>query len=555
MPRVARFRIAAIGELCRQLMYAPAEARRRQMDAAEQLAAEIDPGQIYPQEFVIFRITGYRPDQAGSPVALVGEALVGDLVTLIQRLSHGLGIAADQLGRAAIPLDDLTDRLKVSAKTLQRYRRQGLVCHYVTFADGTKRLACFEDAVDRFVSRNRGRLDRAAIFSRVDDDVQRMMIAEARERHQTQGLSLNAAAKQLAEKYGRAHETLRSILRRHDRLTGEPIFAEPGPLRDRDLSLIHRATRFGVPVGVLARHFGKTPATIHRALNRRRRELLETLDLSFETLAVLDDDTSAATLLGGSEVNTGLAPVLPDHDALALIEAARALARPAETLEPALAGGFNLLKRRAGRALEALPRDPGSRALDRIETDLRWAAVLQRRLVELGLPAALEAVEQYLGRELSRQPSEEIVSLLRLCIELVRRTVGALDPARRRLARATGMAVSRALSAQDRRPPAARAATRHQPGSVMMAGAFDELCPWQSWLGLRSDLRDVVARLDGDSRRLVELRHGLAGGRPLTLLELAEQSGATPSAAARSVARAEAMLRQLKRGQIYFPDG
>jgi DNA-directed RNA polymerase sigma subunit (sigma70/sigma32) len=65
----------------------------------------------------------------------------------------------------------------------------------------------------------------------------------------------------------------------------------------------------------------------------------------------------------------------------------------------------------------------------------------------------------------------------------------------------------------------------------------------------------VVARLDGDSRRLVELRHGLAGGRPLTLLELAEQSGATPSAAARSVARAEAMLRQLKRGQIYFPDG
>ena len=67
MPRVARFRTTAIGELCRQLMYAPAEARRRHLDAAERLVAEIEPGQIYPQDFVIFRITGYRPDRSEAP--------------------------------------------------------------------------------------------------------------------------------------------------------------------------------------------------------------------------------------------------------------------------------------------------------------------------------------------------------------------------------------------------------------------------------------------------------------------------------------------------------
>jgi RNA polymerase primary sigma factor len=550
MPRVARFRIAAIGELCRQLVYAPAEARRRQMNAAERLVAEIEPGQIYPQEFVIFRITGYRSDRTESPVALVGEALVGDLVTLIQRLSRGLSIASDDEGRTAVPLDDLARRLNVSAKTLQRYRRQGLVCHYVVFPDGAKRLACFEDAADYFVSHNRGRLDRAATFSRVADTVQQTMISEAREQHRSLGLSLNAVAKRLAEKHGRAHETLRSILRRHDRGAVDPIFTDPGPLRDRDVRLIHRAARFGVPPGVLARHFGKTPATIRRAINRHRRELLKSLDLSFVALGAMAEGDADAAVLGETVVIEGLSPVLPEHDALELIEAARAAAPPAPAHEQTLACAFNLLKRRAGRAVEALPQDPSSRELDRIETDLRWAPMIGRRLVELGLPGAVEAVERYLGRDLSRQPSEEIVSLLQLAVEVVGKTVEALDPGRQRLVRTVGIAMSRTLADRDRRPPAGRAATRHRPGSVVMVGAFEMLCPWQSRLGLRPALREGVARLDPGQRQLVELRYGLAGSKPLTLLELAELIGATTSTVARSIARAEARLRQIRRSGI-----
>jgi DNA-directed RNA polymerase specialized sigma24 family protein len=550
MPRVARFKIAAIGDLCRQLMYAPAEASRRQLDAAERLVAQIEPGQVYPQEFVIFRITAYRSDRTESPTALVGEALVGDLVTLIQRLSHSLDIASDDAGRTAVSLEVLARRLKVSAKTLQRYRQQGLVCHYMVFPDGAKRLACFEDAVDRFVSRNRGRLDRAATFSRVDDAVQQTIISEAREQHEARGLSLNAVAKHLAEKYGRAHETLRSILRRHDRAAANPIFSEPGPLRERDVRLIHRAVRFGVSAPTLARHFGKTPATIHRAVNRRRRELLEELDLSFVTLAPMDEDDAEAAVLGEPAVTANLGPMLPQHDALALIEATRAVTPLDERREHALACAFNLLKRRAGRSIEGLPQDPGARELDRVETDLRWAPMIGRRLVELGLPGAVAAIEHDLGRGLSRQPSDEIVDLLRLAVDVVGRTVAVLDPAHRRLARATGEAMSRALGQRQRRARAGRAATRHRPGSVMLVGAFERLCPWQAWLGLRPDLHEAVAGLDAGQRRLVELRYGLGGDKPLTFVELADLTGATPSNVARRIARAEATLRQIRRSVI-----
>jgi DNA-directed RNA polymerase specialized sigma24 family protein len=471
---------------------------------------------------------------------------VGDLVTLIQRLSHSLDIASDDAGRTAVSLEVLARRLKVSAKTLQRYRQQGLVCHYMVFPDGAKRLACFEDAVDRFVSRNRGRLDRAATFSRVDDAVQQTIISEAREQHEARGLSLNAVAKHLAEKYGRAHETLRSILRRHDRAAANPIFSEPGPLRERDVRLIHRAVRFGVSAPTLARHFGKTPATIHRAVNRRRRELLEELDLSFVTLAPMDEDDAEAAVLGEPAVTANLGPMLPQHDALALIEATRAVTPLDERREHALACAFNLLKRRAGRSIEGLPQDPGARELDRVETDLRWAPMIGRRLVELGLPGAVAAIEHDLGRGLSRQPSDEIVDLLRLAVDVVGRTVAVLDPAHRRLARATGEAMSRALGQRQRRARAGRAATRHRPGSVMLVGAFERLCPWQAWLGLRPDLHEAVAGLDAGQRRLVELRYGLGGDKPLTFVELADLTGATPSNVARRIARAEATLRQIR---------
>ena len=122
-------------------MRAPVHVRHRQMDAAERLAQEVDSTRTYPEDFVRYRITGYRPESTGPPAMLVGEALVGDLATLVQQLSHTLDLPLDHDDRSAISLSDVASRLRISSKSLQRYRRRGLVCHYVTFTDGVKRLA------------------------------------------------------------------------------------------------------------------------------------------------------------------------------------------------------------------------------------------------------------------------------------------------------------------------------------------------------------------------------------------------------------------------------
>ena len=562
MPRLARFRIAAIDELFRQLRFAPPETRLRQMDAAEALVADIDPRQTYPTDFIIFRITGYRPESADdAPLTLVGEALLGDLVILVQRLSGGLDLPADHGGRKARMIEEVARRLRISIKTLQRYRRRGLVCHYVLFPDlpaPGRRLACFDDALQRFMQHHHARLDRAASFTRVQQSVQRQIIEEARRLRDSEHVSLNEAALRLARRYGRAHETVRGLLRRHDRRAGEAIFTEHGPLTERDGRLIHRADRWGISTADLARRFDKTPATIRRVLNRRRGDLLEALDLRWidlPTFALVDAET---VILSAPAVVGGLEALLPATDALALIDEAHAASsEPAdEEAEDALAAGYNLLKRRAQAAIEALPAWPAAGALDAIETDLRWATRLKRRLVSLGLPAAIARIEHYLHRPPVTQPADRIVQLLTLAVEVVSRVVETLDPpAGQRLTRRGAYAMDRALAAPGATEGgpqagsfAGRAAARHGPGTIRLDDIFRGVTAWEEMLELDRRLGPLIATLaDPPVEEMIRLHYGLTSGPPLTSEAIAGRLGLSSSGAARLLRRGEQMLRMLAR--------
>jgi len=540
MPRICRFRIAAIDELYRQLRYAPRAARLRQMESAERLADEILPGQIYPQDFVMFRVTGYRPEQALPVPGLVGAALVGDLAAFIQRLSCSLGLESDAQQRGVVPLADVARRLGVSAKTIARYRKRGLVCHYLVFPDGAMRLACFEDALQRFIDRHRGRVERAAGFSRVGDGDLRSMITAARDARRQRGLSLGATSRELALRYGRSPETLRAILKRHDRESREPIFGARGSLSAREARLIDRASRMGVSPAGLARRLDRAAPTIHRAINVGRRRRLAAMEIRWVPLGEIADL---------ADLSHGLVPFETEIDAVQLVEGTR---RPryagTDEAEPVLLAGYNLLKRRAAGLVSGLPEYPTTRALDAIETRLRWAALLKRRLVGLGLPSAVAAIEQYIGRPLDRQPADAILAMVSRAIEVVSNSIESINPGGgRRLSHVCGYAMSRALAAGEAPPPAGRAATKHRPGSVLLSRPFDGICPWQTVLGLRPELGECAGSLDGFRRQLVRDRYGLGGNRPRLLVELAARTGRTATAIARHLAAAETRLRELHR--------
>lgn len=547
MPRVARFKIAAIEDLLRQLEYAPPETRRRQMEAAERLIADVDPQRNYPIDFIVYRITGYRSDRSDEPVTLVGQALVPDLVNLVQTLSEELHLRVAEFAQPPLPIESVAAHLNVSQKTIQRYRKQGLVCKYVMFDDGVKRLACTADALERFASQHAPQLQKAAKFSRINGAAEADILQQARALREREHLSLQEAAARIGDAIGRAHETIRLLLRRHDRTATQPIFTTRGPLSDRDIILIHRAWQRGIETAPLMRRFGKSKATIHRAVNRRRRDMLRNLWISHVALPTFDLPQAEAVILSAPAVNADMSVPHLD-DALQMIEHARQPAAIRPEIEDALVAGYNFLKKRAAEAIPFLGEWPSSDALDVIETDLRWATVLCRTLVWLALPAALRRIEHNLHRPLREQLGDEIIALIELAAHIVCAEVESVDPSRgQRLERVTALAMDKSLAKTVIPQMEGRAAMRHAPGTLLIDDPLQRLCAWDGWLMLRRDLRPHVAALDSPMRQIIELRYGLSGTPPLTIDAIAGRLKVSRVKVTRLVQRAIRQLRAMAR--------
>lgn len=562
MPRASAFKIDALADLHRQLEYAPPETRKRQMDAAERLVGEIDPAIAYPREFVTFRITGYRPD-ASDLMTFPGATLRTDLTNLIQRLSDTLelpprrGKGAD--ASSAITLDRVAQRLGVSAKTIQRYRREGLVCHVVTFAPDHRQLACYEDSLARFSAVRTDRLKKAARFTRISDDTEALIIEEARRLREARPLSLSAAAGVIARRHSRAHETIRQMLRRHDKGATEPIFGrQRDALRERDMKLLHRAWLRGVDLGPMARRFDRSRPAILRAIVRRRAQLLTGLRIAWVELPTFEIEGAESVILSAPVLNHDLLALPPLDEALRLLDWAAVADAADETTEDALLGGWNYLKRRAARSIEKLATvdAPNSEDVDAIETDLRWAARLHRRLALLAFPAALRRIEMNLGRSLVALPAEQIAGSIRLAAAVIRESLEDVDPSRgQRLERIVSFATERAMAQRPRNAEGSsagggggRAAVRHAPGtSIPLRGVFYALDEWEAWLDPWHGLRAGLSMVSDTSRSMLSMRFGWDGRPPQTMRAIARRIKRGAPVAGRRLQKAIRELRAAAR--------
>src|SRR3954452_11933886 len=77
-----------------QARFAPRERRLEQIDRAEKLLGEIDVARQYPWEYLVFRITGYRPDNAPALI-LEGDDVRHDLRLFVEDLSETVSQKAE----------------------------------------------------------------------------------------------------------------------------------------------------------------------------------------------------------------------------------------------------------------------------------------------------------------------------------------------------------------------------------------------------------------------------------------------------------------------------
>lgn len=534
MPPLARMLVPALEDLARQLRFAPREALLRDIHRAEGLAASIRPEGAYDEAVIIGRITGYQPTLE-APATIVGGALLADLSAFVERLSDFAGLAPDDLPDGSLGPDALCERWRVSRKTLDRYRKRGLVARRFTGHDAKVRLAFTADVVGAFEARERAAIDRAASFSRISGTDEARMIRRAARYRRRFGCTLNEAAQRLAARFGRSHEAVRQVLRRHERTLPPSgrTFTEPSPPDSRFQRLAWRVWRRGLDPGLLARRSGRSRVSIVRAVNHHRAALL----LGLAETAPTATEEQADRILSAAPARTGLGtPAITD--AKAWIDWSRESGPSLGAEERIRAQAYHILRARALAIAHALSgQTPEAEPLDRAETCLRWAARLKAELVRAQHGLLVRTLEARLGRSLEEMRAADLAELVRRGVRAVADVIDAHDPfggpGRHpgRLAAPAGLAIDRAVvrwlkSDDSRATGRGRAAPRLAPGASLEDWTR-VVCPWQSWTEPDRRVRLGAESLDGRSREFLERRFGWDGGPPATLESLAPALGLT----------------------------
>lgn len=210
-----KFRTHPVGELARQLRFVPQETRRTQIDAAEELIRIVDPAKAYPFDFVVYRITGYHP-KASSTDLLPGLALLHDLGLLIEQASESLGMPTMAAAEPILSIDDVCERLSVTSKTVQRWRRLGLAARRFVYRDDKIRVGFLLSSVEWFVATHMRQVSAAANLTPLGPDEQAEILRRARRLAGECRSSEDEICRRIGRRLRRSPLAIRHILRRHD---------------------------------------------------------------------------------------------------------------------------------------------------------------------------------------------------------------------------------------------------------------------------------------------------------------------------------------------------
>ena len=441
------FHCAPLADLAATLLGREEALRDAAMRRAETLHDQIDPDTTYPFAFLAFRLTDRRREY-GVDALYVGQAVRADLRLLIDQLSRTLILPpADGDARSTV---QLAAELNVSTKTLSRWRADGLRWRWIAPdaaalkpdskppAQVRRVIGFTAEAVARYTERRADKVARATGFSQMTDAQRDKLIARARRLAHTTDATLNQVAAHLAKRSGRALETLRLILEKHDRdHPDDPLFADrTGPLTARQKRLISRAHRVGIGVGKLAERFRRSRGTIYRVLLERRVARCQRLPLSCVAHPNFAHDDAVAVYLRPGLIPTrdalrrGPQSTVPLDDLPP--ELAKLYVRPVVSTDKirSLFLRYNFLKHTAATLREGWARTAAPAGeVDRFERSVTQAAQVRSLLVTWHLPAVLSVARRHVSG--IDRPGPRLIELLELANPVLIDAVENYDAARR----------------------------------------------------------------------------------------------------------------------------
>ncbi|HUT28232.1 MAG TPA: sigma-70 family RNA polymerase sigma factor [Sedimentisphaerales bacterium] len=272
-----------LGRLLLQLRFTPQKHRQKQLEAAENLLRIIDAEKEYPFEFVCFRITGYHPKNLGEHELIRGEELSEDLRIFISRLSGRLAPRMSQQQEKVYTVEELAAQLSVSTKTIDRWRRRGLLARKFIFDDGRKRLGFFQSAVDEFLNRNPDVIAKASSFGRLTNKEKQRIVRRACALAAKGGMSRHQVIARIAKETHRAHETIRYTVMSYEIANPQnPVFGKAfGAIQPGEAAELYKLFKQGGSVTELMSRFARSKSSIYRLINLQRAKAIQARKIEF----------------------------------------------------------------------------------------------------------------------------------------------------------------------------------------------------------------------------------------------------------------------------------
>ena len=266
-----------MGELASELCTGLKRLRKGYVDATEDLINFLEPDKQYPYEFVVFRLTGYRPGSSDKSRCVFNSAgLREDLLTLMLDVSESFELRTSDYPEKVFDTASLAKHFNVSTKTIQRWRKKGLPARRMVFPDEKRRVGFLENSVKKFHAKNEKQISCSSRFSQISSKERLDIIRNARRMFKEKSTGLIAIARKLARRSGRSIESIRYTLRNYDNEHPDSrIFPESMEvLEDEDRWRLFGSFMNGVPVATLAKRYNRTRSSIYRIVNEMRASQL-----------------------------------------------------------------------------------------------------------------------------------------------------------------------------------------------------------------------------------------------------------------------------------------
>lgn len=402
----------ALKELAdQQVRFAPPQRRLEQLKRAEHLLAEIDPKRSYPYQFLCFRVTDFR-SEAHAGELIKGEDVVHDLGLWINELATSLpAIPIEDLGEPVLSTEEISKKLSVTTKTINRWRKRGLIGIPV-ISNGHRQMGFLPSLVDPFLAANKERIEKSGRFTLLTQDEKDDILRRAR-RFARLGLgSLSEVSRRIGRRLGRSTETVRYTIKNFDRQHPEQaLFPDiTGPLDASAKQVIYNSYRRGMDVETLAKNFQRNRSSMYRVVNEIRAQRFMDQPIEFIGHPSFDDESMRDEILAdmphADDFEEARRKLRIPKDAIPELVSNYQMPLLSKEQEQHLFRKMNYLKFHANKMLDEMKTESGIidyarlrvETLDQIEAHLKEASKIKELLIRCNMRLVTSIAKKHSGQ-------------------------------------------------------------------------------------------------------------------------------------------------------------